>query len=424
MSYPGSPGASPGSPAYRKGVAFGKPGWRASRASRGRSSWTGSPLRSESPLYTAPASARHSAAAYLQAPLHRSSRDASPLASSSLARSTSAHAQLSRFADDLKSMASNGTTADGSDVAAADLDSPSPPAVQAPRKRFVRRLPLQQRIRQWPIDTYYRLSSYLFDVEEQIFADQAGNVLGGFLHVLSFLALLLCPESSLGSWFMNKPAYRQAQNPAIAYEYLVNHAGDEFAMADALKRHARKSAVYQASDSFFRIIAYLLFLAIFAISCANAYAFFTKRRAYKFYHQSKQEEVLQQFGGTGAAASASLNGAASVSSPNMHNRQGIRELHMWDPTAYSANLFATFSPAHAAVYPAAVLVRFGPLAWLVFTFLLAAISLPVHLILQQYQQLVKDKSAIQAAVLTEYNEKYVYPKATPVVRDQATQTMW
>ncbi len=64
----------------------------------------------------------------------------------------------------------------------------------------------------------------------------------------------------------------------------------------------------------------------------------------------------------------------------------------------------------------------GTFSWIVFAFLIFAVSAPVHLILHQYQQLVKDKGVVQAAVLTEYNEKYVYPRATPVVRDQSTQT--
>lgn len=200
---------------------------------------------------------------------------------------------------------------------------------------------------------------------------------------------------------MNKPAYRRAQNPAIAYEYLVSHTGDEYAMADALKRHVRKSAVYQASDNFFRFASSAILLVVFITSCTNAYFFFTKRRTYKFYSQPKPHEPT---------------------SASIHSKHGIRQLSMWDPSPYTANLFATFSPAHAVIYPAAALIHMGPFSWFVFTFLLLAVSAPVHLILHQYQQLVKDKGVVQAAVLTEYNEKYVYPRATPVVRDQATQT--
>ncbi|GAC96320.1 hypothetical protein PHSY_003900 [Pseudozyma hubeiensis SY62] len=270
-----------------------------------------------------------------------------------------------------------------------------------PRKRFVRKRPLLERIQQWPADAYYRLTSSVLDLEEQLFADQAGNVLGVMLHAVALLALLLSPESSLGSWFMNKPAYRRAQNPAIAYEYLVSHTGDEYAMADALKRHARKSAVYHASDRFFRFASTSLFFIAFVTSCANAYIFFTKRRMYKFYSQPKPNEPQ---------------------SSSIHSKHGIRQLSMWDPSAYTANLFATFSPAHAVIYPASALIRMGAFGWFVFAFLLVAVSAPVHLILHQYAQLVKDKGVVQAAVLTEYNEKYVYPRATPVVRDQTTQT--
>lgn len=269
------------------------------------------------------------------------------------------------------------------------------------RKRFIRKRPLLERIQQWPVDTYDRVTSYVLDIEEQLFADQAGNVLGTLLHFLSLFALLLSPDSSLGSWLMNKPSYRRAQNPAIAYEYLVSHTGDEYAMADALTRHARKSAVYQASDRFFRFASSALFLVIFITSCVNAYLFFTKRRTYKFYSQPKAHELT----------------SASVQS-----KHGIRQLLMWDPSAYTANLFATFSPAHAVIYPAAALIQMRALSWVVFAFLVLAVSAPVHLILHQYQQLVKDKGVVQAAVLTEYNEKYVYPRATPVVRDQSTQT--
>lgn len=200
---------------------------------------------------------------------------------------------------------------------------------------------------------------------------------------------------------MNKPAYRRAQNPAIAYEYLVSHTSDDYAMAEALKRHARKSAVYQASDRFFRFASAVIFLSIFVTSCVNAYVFFTKRRTYKFYAQPKPYDPT---------------------SSSVQSKHGIRQLLMWDPSPYTANLFATFSPAHAVIYPAAALIPMGPASWIVLVFLIVTVSAPVHLILHQYQQLVKDKSVVQAAVLTEYNEKYVYPRATPVVRDQTTQT--
>jgi hypothetical protein len=159
--------------------------------------------------------------------------------------------------------------------------------------------------------------------------------------------------------------------------------------------------VYSASDRFFRIASTALFLAIFVTSCINAYVFFTKRRTYKFYSQPKPHEPA---------------------SSSIHTKQGIRQLLMWDPTPYAANLFATFSPAHGVIYPAAALIEMGAASWIIFVFLLVAVSAPVHLILHQYQQLLKDKGVVQAAVLTEYNEKYVYPRATPVVRDQTTQT--
>lgn len=379
-SYPSSPVPSPGSPAYRKGVAFGQPGWRASRASRGRASLVDSPLQRSSGAFGSASSLRGTAS-----PLMR----ASPRISSSAPFSQNDLAQTTGTAD-------------------SPLDIPEPTTPPVPvgltaRKRFIRRRPLLERIQAWPLDTYYWLTSYILDLEEQLFADQAGNVLGIALHLLSLLALLLSPESSLGAWFMNKPAHRRAQNPAIAYEYLIGHAGDEYAMADALKRHSRKSAVYAASDRFFRIVSTLLFLVIFVTSVANAWIFFTKRRAYQFYSKPKPGDPP---------------------SSSIRSKHGIRQLMMWDPTPYSANLFATFSPAHAVIYPAAAVVHMRTLGWFVFTFLLAAVAVPVHLILQQYQQLVKDKGVVQAAVLTEYNEKYVYPRATPVVRDQSTQTDW
>lgn len=387
-SFSPSPAPSPGSPAYRKGVAFGQPGWRASRASRGRASIVDPPLQRS--------------AAYGSA--SPSIRGGTPLSlpGSPLIRTAPRSDGQDTFASSSSGVPYQQPFHGGSDVPSPSEEAPAPlTPVKATRKRFVRKRPLLERIQQWPVDTYYRLTSSILDIEEQLFADQAGNVLGAILHALSLLALLLSPESSLGSWFMNKPAYRRAQNPAIAYEYLVSHTGDEYAMADALKRHARKTAVYQASDRFFRFASGAIFLIVFVTSCVNAYVFFSKRRKYKFYDQAKPHEPT---------------------SSSVHTKHGIRQLLMWDPSPYTANLFATFSPAHAVIYPAAALIPMGPFSWFVFGFLLVAVSAPVHLILHQYQQLVKDKGVVQAAVLTEYNEKYVYPRATPVVRDQMTQT--
>ena len=392
-SYPTSPAPSPGSPAYRKGVAFGQPGWRASRASRGRASIVDSPLQRSAAYASASPSIRGGTPSSLPgSPLVRAAPRYSSSHEASAAGSSSAPYQQS-FSD--------GAVQAAVDSPVDEVAAALAPGKAAARKRFVRKRPLLERIQQWPVDTYYSLTSSILDLEEQLFADQASNVLGVLLHLLSLLALLLSPESSLGAWFMNKPAYRRAQNPAIAYEYLVSHSGDEYAMADALKRHARKSAVHHASDRFFRYASAILLLVIFATSVANAYVFFTRRRTYKFYAPPKPYEPT---------------------SASVHSKHGIRQLSMWDPSAYTANLFATFSPAHAVIYPAAAWVEMGALAWCVFVFLIVAVSAPVHLILHQYQQMIKDKGVVQAAVLTEYNEKYVYPRATPVVRDQATQT--
>ncbi|KAJ9478267.1 hypothetical protein PHBOTO_001844 [Pseudozyma hubeiensis] len=389
-SYSPSPAGSPGSPAYRKGVAFGQPGWRASRASRGRASLVDSHVQRGAAYGSASPSVRGGTP---------SSIPGSPLARNA-PRLSAQYAQVTRssvtpdpsaFDNDQKSV-----------VATPNDELPTPPIFSAaPRKRFIRKRPLLERIQQWPMDAYYRLTSSVLDLEEQLFADQAGNVLGFVMHAVALLALLLSPESSLGSWLMNKPAYRRAQNPAIAYEYLISHTGDEYAMADALKRHARKSAVYHASDRFLRLASTALFFIAFVTSSINAYVFFTKRRTYKFYSQPKPNEPQ---------------------SSSIHSKHGIRQLSMWDPSAYTANLFATFSPAHAVIYPASALIHMGAIGWFVFAFLLVAVSAPVHLILHQYAQLVKDKGVVQAAVLTEYNEKYVFPRATPVVRDQTTQT--
>ncbi|KIS70475.1 uncharacterized protein UMAG_01650 [Mycosarcoma maydis] len=390
-SHPSSPAPSLGSPAYRKGVAFGQPGWRASRASKGRVSLINSPLQRGAAYPSASPSVRGGTP---------SSLPGSPLIRTAPTLSTQS-VRASRLSDtpDLNGF---DQSSEQSYLSTPNEEHPEPPLPdRTRRKRFVRKRPLLERIQQWPVDVYYRLTSSVFDLEEQLFADQAGNVLGAILHAASLLALLLSPDSSLGSWFMNKPAHRRAQNPAIAYEYLVSHTGDESAMVDALKRHARKSVVYQTSDRFFRFASSAMFLVIFVTSCANAYLFFTKRRAYKFYSQQKPNEPT---------------------SSSMQMKHGIRQLSMWDPSPYTANLFATFSPAHAIIYPAAALVRMDAFSWFIFAFLLLAVSTPVHLILHQYQQLVKDKGVVQAAVLTEYNEKYVYPRATPVVRDQTTQT--
>ncbi len=240
-SYSPSPAPSPGSPAYRKGVAFGQPGWRASRASRGRASLVESP------------SSRGGAPSSFQGQPSPLIRGSTPLgthgalasgSSSSLSRHTVGNGDAVEA--DTQLVDSTAQWNEPSDIATPHERS------RTKRKRLIRQRPLLERIQQWPADAYYRFTSSVLDIEEQLFADQAGNVLGILLHAFALLALFLSPESSLGSWIMNKPAYRKAQNPAIAYEYLVSHTGDEYAMADALKRHARKTAVHQASDRFFR----------------------------------------------------------------------------------------------------------------------------------------------------------------------------
>lgn len=82
-----------------------------------------------------------------------------------------------------------------------------------------------------------------------------------------------------------------------------------------------------------------------------------------------------------------------------------------------------YSPAHAVWWALA-----GSLgmqvwtSWLVTIVLMFMFSVQSFILAREYAAHVKDRQVLSAEVLREYDEKFVMPRAMPLVRDASTMT--
>ncbi|PWN52949.1 hypothetical protein IE53DRAFT_232611 [Violaceomyces palustris] len=64
----------------------------------------------------------------------------------------------------------------------------------------------------------------------------------------------------------------------------------------------------------------------------------------------------------------------------------------------------------------------GPLSWILSLGMMSLFAFQVHHLSQTYKSLVKDRILLSAEVMHEYDEKFVLPRAMPLVRDASTMT--
>ncbi|KAG9091800.1 hypothetical protein FRC06_000377 [Ceratobasidium sp. 370] len=65
---------------------------------------------------------------------------------------------------------------------------------------------------------------------------------------------------------------------------------------------------------------------------------------------------------------------------------------------------------------------FSSSTWFVALILMSVISCQIHVLSQSYEGLLKDRRILNAEVMHEYNEKFVYPRIIPVRKDACVMT--
>jgi len=109
-------------------------------------------------------------------------------------------------------------------------------------------------------------------------------------------------------------------------------------------------------------------------------------------------------------------------------------LDMWNPPTMLLRLFCIYSPLHAflwalssPLFPStsnaasvSLLSRF--FALVLWPALHVAITAQLYFIVHQFQTHVQDRTLIQSEAMREYDEKFVFPNAMPMMRDASTMT--
>ncbi|KAF9005659.1 hypothetical protein BDQ17DRAFT_1353544 [Cyathus striatus] len=105
----------------------------------------------------------------------------------------------------------------------------------------------------------------------------------------------------------------------------------------------------------------------------------------------------------------------SSSLPNRMTK--VQQLDMWHPGELEMELFTLYSPVHALVWMAV-----GTSNWILMLLILGLVSLQLNTLMYSYNTLLKDKEILSAEVMSEYNQRFVYPRINPIRRDVAVMT--
>ncbi|KAN0063016.1 hypothetical protein ACQY0O_004179 [Thecaphora frezii] len=335
----------------------------------------------------------------------------------------------------------------GASTSRSSSPAPSPAATQGKArasKRFVRRKHWSEKLKSAPVDWFYHAQSQLMDVQQLLYNPVFGYPIGFALNVLSLLTHLVSPDSSFGAGLFGStkgrtPAFGTAHRPSAAAA----------AHATARSQQLRKLAHGQA-EAWLRWTSVGLSLALVAISAYNAYVLFTSRRSYRLWMRSEKDEIRSENARLVptyvdddehtpsikdrlvAAALQLLRDvpivgwfvpAPSPPSTPSADQVKIHELNVWLAPEVPLRIFSVYSPAHALWWQFASLLGVtSAVTWLLGLALISLFALQTHYLARAYAALVKDRILLAAEVMHEYDEKFVLPRAMPMVRDASTMT--
>ncbi|KAF8517577.1 hypothetical protein BU17DRAFT_49773 [Hysterangium stoloniferum] len=95
----------------------------------------------------------------------------------------------------------------------------------------------------------------------------------------------------------------------------------------------------------------------------------------------------------------------------------VQRLSIWSPERGEMQLFIIYSPLHAMLWQAVT-----PGNWIMMVVLLGITSAQLYLLNEWHVRLLKDKEIIAGEVMSEYNQKFVYPHIMRVKRDACVMT--
>ncbi|WFD34636.1 hypothetical protein MCUN1_001477 [Malassezia cuniculi] len=311
----------------------------------------------------------------------------------------------------------------------AAFSSPSIRARTPPPEHSKQEAPTAKWAPKIAIDTGTLISyvqSWQMALEELIQQPELGVPIAVGLHVASLVAQILLPGSPFAIPFVSSsyvpPSQRRGQSKLFATRPHAEHGyGAVLGRTLAVQRSAALRAVSVS------LLTLLVFIALL-----NAYTLFMRRRTYRLWYRDESHamknpharlEAPPQDQGeprTWRMWGISILLAAARQVPVLEwfvppapvkpaPKERLYTLRVWDIRQVQITIFAVMNVG-----------AFG--AWVVTPVLMAVFSLQAHLVSHEYAAYVKDQSTLAAEMLHEYDEKFVLPRAMPMVRDASTMT--
>ncbi|KAG9091622.1 hypothetical protein FS749_016407 [Ceratobasidium sp. UAMH 11750] len=291
---------------------------------------------------------------------------------------------------------------------------------QAPRKRMVRKKPWRQRILELPSTTWEwlcdtaTLSNLPLPPPETM-----GRALGGGLHLIHFIT---------------------------RYSILRSHQTEEVGWEDMHREiHIVDGFEQEEPTPWFSWTTPVTCLLLIG-SLLNCLYMFINTRSYQLHLRenmvdSPRAKMVRMDMTTAArdmdnqrassltwrlarglglhitSAWKSLWGSKNGRRTLQDDSHAVQQLDVWEPDELKMALFSVYSPAHALLW-----MIFSSGTWFIALILMAVISFQIYGLSQSYEGLLKDRRILNAEVMHEYNEKFVYPRIIPVRKDACVMT--
>ncbi|KAK0538066.1 hypothetical protein OC842_001413 [Tilletia horrida] len=344
----------------------------------------------------------------------------------------------------------------------AEQPKPSSPK----RQRYVRQVPLSQKLKQWPIDIINTLYlRYMVDFSPSVIIYETTPtlplILGALLHLLSLLACVVlnpgtpvtteglvrsgakavagaagaAAVAGLGSGSGKGSLFRQSKGKGFQAPSIPPAAHLPDGAIPDLRSLARSR-----QEDWMRWTSILLTLALLLTASGVAYKLFTTTRTYTFWLRSEADKMRSS-----RAKLVPLSLDEDVEPPPLKERlqawalKKLREvpvlgwflgpepvvesagttkmysLEAWNPPTMLLKLFCTSNAASASL-----LTRF--FALVLWPALHVAVSAQLYALVHFFKMLQQDQTLIQSEAMREYDEKFVFPHAMPMMRDASTMT--
>ncbi|KAL4400694.1 exit from mitosis regulator [Malassezia pachydermatis] len=300
----------------------------------------------------------------------------------------------------------------------------------------------QDRMEQLPSMAMAYLQDWWMDLASFLHQTSMGLPMGLLLHALSLLSQVMLPDSSFSLRAASRPSHRASSLFASKRREADMHGQHAYSARLGHMILAQRVAALQFTSR-------MLSLVLLVLAIGNAYLLFSKRRTYRLWYRDERSTLRNPHASLEApptdpapgltwgewAHRIMIHAARQVpivewfvpppppppAQPPTSER--VYTLRVWDVYEAPLRLFTVYSPAHALWWAVAGSMGMSAfMSWIVTAVLMALFSVQSWFLAQEYHALVQDRQVLSAEMLREYDEKFVIPRAMPVVRDAATQT--